>query len=260
MNILETIVAKKRLEVEYAKSFNPIGQLEKSAYFGRTCISISQSLLYPNASGIIAEHKRKSPSKGVINDSLTVSEVVEGYQQAGASAISVLTDKTFFGGSNQDLLAVRNAIHIPILRKEFIIDEYQIYEAKAIGADVILLIAACLRPEQVQSFAKLSNQLGMEVLLELHDEEEFSHICDEVQLIGINNRSLKTFSVDIEKSLEMAAKIPDEKTKVAESGIDDPSQVELFKQHGYKGFLIGENFMKTAQPGQALKEFLNQLK
>lgn len=260
MNILETIVAKKRLEVAYAKSFNPIGQLEKSAYFGRTCISISQSLRYPSASGIIAEHKRKSPSKGVINDSLTVSEVVQGYQQAGASAISVLTDETFFGGSNQDLMAVRNAIHIPILRKEFIVDEYQIYEAKSIGADVILLIAACLRPEQVQSFAKLSNQLGMEVLLELHDEEEFSHICEEVQLIGINNRSLKTFSVDIEKSLEMAAKIPDEKIKVAESGIDDPSQVQLFKQHGYKGFLIGETFMKTSQPGQALEEFLNQLK
>lgn len=260
MNILETIVAKKRLEVEYAKSFNPIGQLEKSAYFGRTCNSISQSLRYQGASGIIAEHKRKSPSKGVINDSLTVSEVVQGYQQAGASAISVLTDETFFGGSNQDLMAVRNAIHIPILRKEFIVDEYQIYEAKSIGADVILLIAACLRSEQVQSFAKLSNQLGMEVLLELHDEEEFSHICEEVQLIGINNRSLKTFSVDIEKSLEMAAKIPDEKIKVAESGIDDPSQVQLFKQHGYKGFLIGETFMKTSKPGQALEEFLNHLK
>ena len=260
MDILETIVAKKRQEVESSKILQPLETLEKSQYYNRTCISISKTLLEPAASGIIAEHKRKSPSKGVINDQLLVNEVVFDYQQAGASAISILTDESFFGGSNDDILSVRNSISIPILRKEFIVDEYQIHEAKSIGADLILLIAACLNASEVKSFAKLANQLGMEVLLELHDEEEFSHICDEVQLVGINNRSLKTFTVDIERSLKMAEKIPSQKIKVAESGINHASEVKIFREHGYKGFLIGENFMKSSNPGDSLRSFINELK
>lgn len=259
MNILETIVVKKRLEVENSMKTRPINLLEKSIYYNRNCISISKFLQQSNATGIIAEHKRKSPSKGIINDQLNVIDVVSSYQKAGASAVSILTDETFFGGTNNDILSVRDAITIPILRKEFIVDEYQVHEAKSIGADLILLIAACLTPLEVKSFAKLANQLGMEVLLELHDEDEFSHICDEVQLVGINNRSLKTFSVNIERSLEMASKIPSQKIKVAESGIDQPSQVRLFKEHGYKGFLIGENFMKTKYPGDSLRTFIKEL-
>lgn len=260
MNILETIVAKKRLEVESSKMLQPLELLEKSPYYNRNCISISKSLQDPGASGIIAEHKRKSPSKGVINDQLNVQEVVSAYQDAGASAVSILTDEAFFGGSNDDILSVRNSLTIPILRKEFIVDAYQIHEAKSIGADLILLIAACLTPAEVKLFAKLANQLGMEVLLELHDEDEFSHICDEVHLVGINNRSLKTFSVNIERSLEMAAKLPSQKIKVAESGINHASEVKMFREHGYKGFLIGENFMKTIRPGDSLRSFIKELK
>ncbi|MEY2596538.1 MAG: indole-3-glycerol phosphate synthase TrpC [Bacteroidota bacterium] len=260
MNILETIIAKKRLEVESSKILQPLKALEKSQYYNRTCISISKALQEPGATGIIAEHKRKSPSKGVINDQLNVNDVVFAYQQAGASAISILTDQAFFGGSNDDILTVRNSISIPILRKEFIVDEYQIHEAKSIGADLILLIASCLKPSEVKTYAKLANQLGMEVLLELHDEDEFSHICNEVQLVGINNRSLKTFSVNIERSLEMAAKLPSQKIKVAESGINHASEVKIFREHGYKGFLIGENFMKSSHPGDSLRSFINELK
>ncbi|MEY3920913.1 MAG: indole-3-glycerol phosphate synthase TrpC [Bacteroidota bacterium] len=260
MNILETIIAKKRLEVESSKILQPLKALEKSQYYNRTCISISKALQEPGATGIIAEHKRKSPSKGVINDQLNVNDVVFAYQQAGASAISILTDQAFFGGSNDDILTVRNSISIPILRKEFIVDEYQIHEAKSIGADLILLIASCLKPSEVKTYAKLANQLGMEVLLELHNEDEFSHICDEVQLVGINNRSLKTFSVNIERSLEMAAKLPSQKIKVAESGINHASEVKIFREHGYKGFLIGENFMKSSHPGDSLRSFINELK
>ncbi len=260
MNILETIIAKKRLEVESSKILQPLKALEKSQYYNRTCISISKTLQEPGATGIIAEHKRKSPSKGVINDQLNVNDVVFAYQQAGASAISILTDQAFFGGSNDDILTVRNSISIPILRKEFIVDEYQIHEAKSIGADLILLIASCLKPSEVKTYAKLANQLGMEVLLELHDKDEFSHICDEAQLVGINNRSLKTFSVNIERSLEMAAKLPSQKIKVAESGINHASEVKIFREHGYKGFLIGENFMKSSHPGDSLRSFINELK
>ena len=173
--------------------------------------------------------------------------------------MSILTDEIFFGGTTQDIISIRSSISIPILRKDFIIDEYQVHEAKSIGADFILLIAACLTPARVRQLAALAVGIGMEVLLELHDEDEFGHICDEVQLVGINNRSLKTFDVNIDRSLKMAEQIPSNKIKVAESGIDDPSQVKIFLDHGYKGFLIGEYFMRQSDPGQALNNFINKL-
>jgi indole-3-glycerol phosphate synthase len=260
MNILDTIILQKRKEVEARKEHTPLNKIITSSLYNRMCISISYALSLNNATGIIAEHKRMSPSKGVINDQLNVIEVVNGYQAAGASAISILTDQPFFGGSDQDLLSCRNTISIPILRKEFIIDAYQVHEAKSIGADLILLIAACLSPSEVRDLTRLAISFGMEVLLELHDKEEFNHLCDEVHLVGINNRSLKTFDVDIERSLRMAEQLPLEKIKVAESGIDQPSQVKLFKENGYKGFLIGENFMKTSNPGVALQSFINEIK
>jgi indole-3-glycerol phosphate synthase len=218
-----------------------------------------EGLSKPNATGIIAEFKRKSPSKGVINDRVDPVEVTRAYQAAGASAVSILTDAYFFGGDDQDVLRARQVLDIPILRKEFIIDEYQVHEAKALGADLILLIAACLSKEEVVRLSTLARSLGLEVLLELHDEDELEHVCETIDLVGINNRSLKTFDVNIARSLRMAGQLPKNKLKVAESGIDDPAQVKLFRENGYSAFLIGENFMKTNDPGMALNEFRNQI-
>lgn len=229
------------------------------AGYTRKTISLVEGLSKPNASGIIAEFKRKSPSKGIINDQVDPVAVTKAYQDAGASAVSILTDEYFFGGNDQDLLRARQALDIPILRKEFIIDEYQVHEAKAMGADLILLIAACLSKEEVLRFSTVARSLGLEVLLELHDEDELEHVCETVDLVGINNRSLKTFDVNIERSLKMASQLPKGKLKVAESGIDDPAQVKLFKENGYSAFLIGENFMKTNDPGMALNDFRNQI-
>lgn len=260
MNILDTIIAKKKEEVALTQRHLTIDDLARTNYYQRNCISISHALNLQGASGIIAEHKRRSPSKGIINTSENALNIVQSYQQAGASALSILTDETFFGGTNYDITSVRDHIEIPILRKEFIIDEFQIHEAKSIGADLILLIAACLTKEDVRRFATLANQLGMEVLLELHDEDEFDHVCDEVQLVGINNRSLKTFEVNIDRSLKLASRIPSNKIKVAESGISHPSDVNLFRENNYKGFLIGENFMKSENPGESLRTFINELK
>ena len=229
-----------------------------AGYYRKT-ISLVEGLSKPNASGIIAEFKRKSPSKGIINDQVDPVAVTKAYQDAGASAVSILTDEYFFGGNDQDLLRARQALEIPILRKEFIIDEYQVHEAKALGADLILLIAACLSKEEVLRFSTVARSLGLEVLLELHDEDELEHVCETVDLVGINNRSLKTFDVNIERSLKMASQLPKGKLKVAESGIDDPAQVKLFKENGYSAFLIGENFMKTNDPGMALNDFRNHI-
>ena len=186
-------------------------------------------------------------------------EITKAYSENGASCLSVLTDEYYFGGCNEDLITAR-VNKIPILRKDFIIDEYQITEAKAIGADVILLIAACLSPADVQRMAIFAKNAGLEVLLELHDETELGHICDETNMIGINNRDLKTFIVDIDRSLRMAEKIPADKIKVAESGISNVETIRLFRQHGFNGFLVGENFMKEQDPGAAFKKFVQKIK
>jgi indole-3-glycerol phosphate synthase len=259
MNILDTIVERKKAEVAERKQQKSLDVIKADEYYTRKTISLVEGLSKPNASGIIAEFKRKSPSKGIINDRVDPVEVTKAYQDAGASAVSILTDAYFFGGNDQDLLRARQALDIPILRKEFIIDEYQVHEAKALGADLILLIAACLSKEEVVRFSTLARSLGLEVLLELHDEDELDHVCDTIDLVGINNRSLKTFDVNIARSLRMAGQLPKDKLKVAESGIDDPAQVKLFKENGYSAFLIGENFMKTNDPGIALNEFRKQI-
>jgi len=257
MNILEQIIDNKRTEVAQRNSVTSVSMLSASNLFNRNTISLVNKLLDPRSTGIIAEFKRRSPSKGIINNTATPLEVAVGYENAGAAGISILTDEQFFGGADTDLITVRSSIHIPILRKEFIIDEYQLYEAKSIGADVILLIAACLKPSEVILLSAKAKSLGLEVLLELHDEEELGHICDTVDMVGINNRSLKTFDVDIERSLKMAEQIPANKLKVAESGIDDPALINLFRSNGYSGFLIGENFMKSTNPISAITEFIN---
>jgi len=258
MDILEQIIEYKRSEVEKRKAAVSVSQLEASPLFKRPTYSLRQSLLDENKTGIIAEFKRKSPSKGNINIAADVLKVTNAYTRYGASGLSVLTDQHFFGGCDEDLLAAR-VNTIPILRKEFIIDEYQITEARSIGADVILLIAACLTPADVKRLAAFAKNLNLEVLLELHGEDELDHICDEAGLIGINNRNLKTFVVDIERSLRMAESIPADRLKIAESGISSVKNIALFKQHGFQGFLIGENFMKEPDPTIAFAEFVNSL-
>ncbi len=258
MNILQTIIEHKKIEVAERKNNISQDVLMQTEQFNRKCFSLIESLTKANSTGIIAEFKRKSPSKGFINEYADVVQVTEGYTQAGAACLSVLTDTDFFGGSTADLVAAR-VNNIPILRKDFIIDEYQIAEAKAMGADVILLIAACLSPEEVQALAKYAVSIGLEVLLELHDELELAHICDETILVGINNRNLKDFKVDIDASLKMATLISNDKIKIAESGINDAAMIHTFKNAGFKGFLIGEMFMKVANPAEAFYNFVQNI-
>ena len=259
MNILETIVAQKRKEVEESKKTRSIADLEKGPFFKSETLSLKKYLLDENKTGIIAEFKRRSPSKGIINDQATVEEVTTAYARYGASGISVLTDTHFFGGSLNDLLAA-TVNEVPLLRKDFMIDEYQLVEAKAFGAEVILLIAACLLPREVKSLARVAKGLGMEVLLELHDGSELGHMCDEVDLVGVNNRNLKTFTVDLEHSVRLADRIGSEFVKVAESGISEVNTIRYLKAHGFNGFLIGENFMRQANPGEAFRNFVAELK
>ena len=260
MNILDNIIAVKRGEVKEKKQLVPVSELENFPYFTSACTSLVSQLLMDGSTGIIAEFKRKSPSKGVINDKVEIGPVVESYDAHGAAGISILTDENFFGGSNDDVLYARSIVQVPILRKDFIIDEYQLIEAKAIGASVILLIAACLTPQKVQELALFARKLGMEVLLEIHDDTELNHICDEVDLVGVNNRDLKTFTVDVQRSIELIEQIPAEKIKISESGITDVDTIIRLMSYGYKGFLIGENFMKQPEPSIAFADFVNQLK
>jgi indole-3-glycerol phosphate synthase len=259
MNILDKIIVDKKREVILKKSIIPVLQLETSIFFEKETISLSQKLQHSN-SGIIAEHKRRSPSKAEINYNFTVEEVVKGYENAGACGISVLTDGKYFGGSLDDLLLARASVNIPLLRKEFIVDEYQILEAKAHGADLILLIAAVLTRAEIKSLSEFAKNLGLEVLLEVHNLEELEKsIMPTLDMIGVNNRNLKTFEVSLDFSKELASKIPDEFVKVSESGISSIEAIHELKPYGYKGFLIGENFMKTDNAGKAATEFINQL-
>jgi len=259
MNILDKIIEYKKREIEKNKKNISIDELKQSQFYDRDTLSLKQFLLDKTKTGIIAEFKRRSPSKGIINDRVAVAEVTAAYADNGASCLSVLTDMEFFGGSAEDLRKAR-INQVPILRKDFIIDEYQVTEAKAMGADVILLIAACLTPARVKDLALCAKNLQLEVLLEIHHEEELQHICDDADLIGVNNRDLKTFTVDINRSIELSKKIPVGKIKIAESGIDNVGMIKIFKDAGFKGFLMGEKFMKTEDPGEAFKQFVQKLK
>jgi indole-3-glycerol phosphate synthase len=261
MNILDKIVVNKKMEVALAKSRTPVAKLEGSDFFDRECYSFKQFLLDPQHTGIIAEFKRKSPSKGVINNKVSVAEVTKAYADAGASALSVLTDRNFFMGSTADLLDARRANAIPILRKDFMIDEYQVIEAKSMGADIILLIAAILSPQEIQSLASLAKSLGLNVLLEVHNLKELEKSIDpNLDAIGVNNRNLADFSVSVETSFKLVDKIPDEFLKISESAISNPETIKQLKLAGFNGFLIGENFMKQADPGQAMRDFAEQLR
>lgn len=259
MNILDTIIAHKHIEVADTKKQVSVDQLKQSTLFSRPTFSLKQFLLDKTKTGIIAEFKRQSPSKGIINGTADISAVTKAYTDNGASCLSVLTDHHFFGGSNDDLIKAR-VNNIPILRKDFIIDEYQLVEARSIGADVILLIAACLSPERVQELAIFARSLQLEVLLEIHSEDELQHICAATEIVGVNNRDLKTFTVDINRSIELSKKIDADKIKIAESGINDIETISTFKKAGFDGFLIGENFMKQPDPTIAFAQFVQQLK
>ncbi len=260
MNILEKIVAHKKQEVAQLKKEVFLEKLVKSPSFKRTPISLKNALLSSGSTGIISEFKRKSPSKGVINDEASIVEVTKGYIEAKAAAQSILTDKKFFGGSIIDVMQARSVNDtIPILRKDFIVDGFQIVEAKAIGADVILLIAACLTKEELKNYGKLAEDLGLDVLYEVHNLQDLDKINLDNKIIGINNRNLKTFEVDLEHSIELASQIPENCIKVSESGISDPRIITGLKEYDFKGFLIGENFMKTENPGFACKEFISQI-
>lgn len=260
MNILDEIILHKRKEVADRKRAFPVEALKRSELFSAPAISLKEFLRRKDKTGIIAEFKRRSPSKGVINSDASVEATTRGYAAAGASGLSVLTDEKFFGGSNEDLLAARKANTCPILRKDFTIDTYQIAEAKSIGADAILLIAAVLDPAESKDLAAFAHQIGLEVLLEVHNEKELlDNLNVGADLIGVNNRDLKTFNVSTDVSKRLAPLIPDHVIKVSESGISNPEAIVDLRSHGYEGFLIGENFMKHAQPEVAAAEFMQQL-
>ncbi|MBL0130609.1 MAG: indole-3-glycerol phosphate synthase TrpC [Chitinophagaceae bacterium] len=259
--ILEAILSAKRKEVEKFKPMSPIARFEKEGFFWQISNrSLVQRLLMPGSTGIIAEFKRKSPSKGWFKTKeLEVEPVVVSYNKF-AAGISVLTDDEFFGGDLDDLIQTKVISDIPVLRKDFIIDRWQVAEAKAFGADVILLIAACLSVSEVSELAAYAKSIGLEVLLEIHNEQELEHICDEVDMVGVNNRDLKTFEVSIENSLNLIEKIPVVKPAIAESGISKVETIKQLRDAGFKGFLIGETFMKEENPGKAFEEFVGVLK
>jgi indole-3-glycerol phosphate synthase len=259
--ILDTIIAAKKKEIGPFKLKSPVERFEKEGFFWEVSNrSLVNSLLLPGSTGIIAEFKRKSPSKGWFKaKELEVEPVVSKYN-LHAAGISVLTDGEFFGGDLDDLIQTKVITDIPVLRKDFIVDRWQIAESKAFGADVILLIAACLTPAEVKEFAGYAKLIGLETILEVHNEAELSHCCDDISMVGVNNRDLKTFEVDIDLSMRMIGKIPAGKPAIAESGISSHDAMLSLRKAGYKGFLIGENFMKEEQPGAAFEKFVTGLK
>lgn len=259
MNILDKIVKDKHKEVNLKKELIPIKAYEQLPYFGMKTTSLSKKLRKSDT-GIIAEFKRKSPSKSIINDTASVEDVAFGYEKAGVCGMSILTDEIYFGGTMDDLMIARENCSLPLLRKEFIIDEYQIIEAKAIGADAILLIASILTKAQIKQFSELAKSLNLDVLLEVHNEEELhKSIMPSIDMLGVNNRNLKTFEVSLEISKELSQLIPNEFVKISESGISSVEAIKELRPFGYQGFLIGENFMKTVNPGQSASEFIKEL-
>jgi indole-3-glycerol phosphate synthase len=259
MTILDKIITDKRKEVALKKAVIPVSQLEASVFFERTVASLSTNLRN-GTRGIIAEHKRRSPSKTIINNGFSVEEVIKGYDNAGAMGISVLTDMKYFGGTLEDLVLARASTDIPLLRKEFIIDEYQILEAKANGADLILLIASVLTRTEIERFSKCAKNLGLEVLLEIHNEQELEKsVMPSLDMIGVNNRNLATFEVSLDNSKKLSTLIPSEFVKISESGITSVEDIMDLESYGFKGFLIGENFMKTDNAGKAAEDFIQKL-
>ena len=257
-DILDEIIAHKRLEIEQQKAAISQELLINNCNEPMPRRSMRASLS-ASPSGIIAEFKRRSPSKGWIKENAQADIIPPAYEMAGASVLSILTDENFFGGNLKDIRAARPQVSLPILRKDFIIDEYQLYQACIVGADAVLLIAAALRKEKCSLLAAKAHELNLEVLLEIHSEQELEYIEDNIDMVGVNNRNLGTFHTDVENSFRLAEKLPKEMLLVSESGISSPQTVRQLRAAGFRGFLIGENFMKTPQPGNALKEFISKL-
>ena len=257
-DILSEIIANKRFEVDLQKQAISIEQLQEGISETPVSRSMKQALV-SSSSGIIAEFKRRSPSKGWIKEEACPEEIVPSYAAAGASALSILTDEKFFGGSLKDIRTARPLVEIPILRKDFIIDEYQLYQAKIVGADAVLLIAAALTPDKCNELTEKAHELGLEVLLEIHSSEELAYINKEIDMVGINNRNLGTFFTDVENSFRLAGQLPQDAVLVSESGISDPEIVKRLRTTGFKGFLIGETFMRTKLPGETLQNFLQAM-
>jgi indole-3-glycerol phosphate synthase len=257
--ILETIVANKRIEVEQKKTVLPESELMKQTR-KRPYYSLKNNLLKDGSNGIIAEFKRKSPSKGWLFPDARVLDITLPYEKAGVCGLSILTDNEFFGGNDGDVIMAAQQVKTPILRKEFIIDPYQIYEADKMGADVILLIASVLTPDQVKHYASICKSVGLETLLEIHNEQELGHICPEITMVGVNNRNLHSFEVSLENSVRLSKQIPDGFVKIAESGIASLNDLIYLKNNGFHGFLMGEIFMKTGNPGETCQQFINDLK
>ena len=257
MSVLREIILNKRKEIDFFKKNNPISEIEKSLFFDREVISLKKSLI--EKSGIISEFKRKSPSKPNINLDAEVLTITRGYEISNSSGLSILTDSKYFGGSNEDITLVRNEINIPILRKDFMLDEYQIIESKSLGADIILLIAACLSKEEVENLSRFAKSFNLQVILEIHSEDELSYICDFIDVVGVNNRNLKKFETDINNSIKLADMIPSDFLKISESGISTSKEIFQLKEYGYDGFLIGENFMKNDDPVSACNDFIRKL-
>lgn len=259
MSILDKIIEHKQREVELAKQSCSLSVLKQESLYSRKTVSLKKSFSSQRYC-LIAEHKRKSPSKGIINDAVSLEEVVAGYENAGAAAISVLTDNNFFAGSLEDLALARKTTTLPILRKDFMIDSYQVHEAKAYGADLILLIARVLSPQQYADIAGTAKDLGLECLLEIHSEEELSGLdLDLIDFLGVNNRNLESFETSIQHSIDIASKLPKDIFKISESGIYTAEDAKSLLEASYQGFLIGESFMREAVPGQACHDFLAQI-
>ena len=254
-NILDTIVARKKEELQEAKQLRPLSMLQQMPAYSLPTVSAAERIKNSAKPAVITEFKRRSPSKGWIKQDAAISDIVPGYCSEGAAAISVLTDTDFFGGSLTDLTLAAAKVNCPLLRKDFTIDGYQLHEARAFGADLILLIAAILNPLQVQELAAEAKSIGLEVLLELHAEEELAHVCDEVDMVGINNRNLKNFAVDLDHSIRMANMLPANKLRIAESGIHSAEAAVYLASQGFDGFLIGEYFMKQDNPAIAFAGF-----
>ena len=243
-DVLQEIVAHKRAELELMRAKKP---------------SLRQALL-DSPTGIIAEFKRRSPSKGWIKEEGRADLIPLSYQQNGAAALSILTDKKYFGGHDDFIRTARQSgVTLPILYKNFVIDEFQLYEAALCGASAVLLIAACLSKEKCSTLMRLAHEFGLEVLLEMHSEEELGYCELEPDVYGINNRNLGSFVTDIENSFRLAELLPKDAVKVSESGISSPDSIRQLREAGFRGFLIGETFMKTPDPGQALKEFIEKI-
>ncbi|MDR0745511.1 MAG: indole-3-glycerol phosphate synthase TrpC [Mediterranea sp.] len=259
-DILSEIIENKRFEVDFQKRSIPQEELQDriEAKF-HDPVSMRESLAR-STSGIIAEFKRRSPSKGWIKQDARIEDIIPAYKKAGASALSILTDEKFFGGTLMDLRTARPLVDIPILRKDFIIDEYQLYQAKIVGADAVLLIAAALEKEKCRELTEKAHQIGLEVLLEIHSESELVYITPETDMVGINNRNLGTFYTNVHNSFRLAELLPQNTLPVSESGISDPDTVRQLRRHGFRGFLIGEAWMQTVDPGETLSTFIHQLK